>query len=461
MAITETWLKANLGKPRAKAMLRADRDGLGARISPKGKITFQLRHYFGGSRNARRVDLGSYPLMDLKKARGETLRLRAKLEQGEDPKIARQIEEVAIVTAGSFEDRFRSWHAAYCTKKKKSHREILRSFELYVFPTLGVLPVAKLSLHVWLPLLEALAEDVPGVAERVLTNAKQFLKWCRKRQLIEVNPLAEINASEDLQIENATEARALTDEEIRYVVRAMERSRMALKNRIFMMLCLIYGNRVGELRQALKSDFDFEAMRWTVPPENHKIGALTGKPLVRPILPVTEFLVRLAMKLNGKSRWLFPAGDADRPLTPAFAAAFPYNIMQYLRRYEAYEMPHWSMHDLRKTARTNLSKVTQWHVAEIALGHVLPGETRRYDGYDYYEELRQAYTAYLDRLAKLIGESRSVATNSRRRFDSRQHLVIPGIAVPIPTRRVDQLQIQDTPTLPENVCNGETAMPAA
>ena len=94
----------------------------------------------------------------------------------------------------------------------------MRSFEIYVFPTLGIFPVPKLSLHVWLPLLEALAEDVPGIADRVLTNAKQFLKWCRKRQLIEVNPLADINATEDLQIENATEARALTDVEIKYVV---------------------------------------------------------------------------------------------------------------------------------------------------------------------------------------------------------------------------------------------------
>jgi integrase len=442
MAITETWLKANLKRERAKTLERADRDGLGARVSPKGKITFQVRYYFNGSKDAKRVDLGSFPLMSLKQAREETLKLRAKLEIGEDPKIVRQIEDVAIVSAGSFEDHFRKWHEAYCTKRKKNHSDIMRSFEIYVFPTLGIFPVPKLSLHVWLPLLEALAEDVPGIADRVLTNAKQFLKWCRKRQLIEVNPLADINATEDLQIENATEARALTDVEIKYVIRAMERSRMALKNRIFLLLCLIYGSRAGELRLALKSDFDFERMRWAVPAENHKIGKLTGKPLVRPIIPVTESLIRLAMKLSGKSRYLFPAAGTDQPMTHSFAAHFPYNIMQYLRRYEGYEMPHWSMHDLRKTVRTNLSRRTPWHVAETALGHVLPGETRRYDGYDYYEELKQAYLAYWSHLANLIGESRSEISKTRRRFDPRQNLLIPGIESPMPTRRVDQLRLQ-------------------
>jgi hypothetical protein len=86
MSITETWLKANLQKHRAKPLVKADRDGLGARVSPKGKITFQLRYYFAGGKDAQRVDLGSYPLMSLKQARQETLRLRAKLEIGENPK---------------------------------------------------------------------------------------------------------------------------------------------------------------------------------------------------------------------------------------------------------------------------------------------------------------------------------------------------------------------------------------
>jgi integrase len=440
VAITETWLKANLKRQRAKPMVKTDRDGLGARVSPKGKITFQLRYYYKGSEDAQRVDLGSYPRMLLQQARAECQRLRGKLEQGHNPRIVRRTEEVAIVTAESLEGLFRKWYESYCTKKKKGHHEVLRSFEIYIFPTLGMLPVPNLTLHVWLPLLEALAEDVPGIADRVLTNAKQFLKWCRKRQVISVNPLADITASEDLQVEKAKETRTLTDGEIKCVLRAIERSRMALKNRIFTFLCLIYGNRSGELRLALKSDFDFIGMRWTVPPENHKIGKLTGKPLVRPIIPVTEFLIRLATKLSGDSKYLFPAVvGGDEPIKHSFAVHFPYNIMQYLRRYEKHEMPHWSMHDLRKTARTNLSRFTQWHIAEIALGHALPGESRVYDNHDYMKELALAYNAYWAHLAKLFAESRSETTTTRRRYDSRQHLELPGIDVSPPTRRIDQL----------------------
>jgi hypothetical protein len=63
-------------------MVRTDRDGLGARVSPKGKITFQLRYYYNGSEAAKRVDLGSYPAMPLVEARQETLRLRGLIEKG-------------------------------------------------------------------------------------------------------------------------------------------------------------------------------------------------------------------------------------------------------------------------------------------------------------------------------------------------------------------------------------------
>ncbi len=69
MAFSDTRLKANNGKERAALEERGDRGGLGVRITPKGKITFQLRYRYQGA--AKRLDLGSYPLMSLKEARSD------------------------------------------------------------------------------------------------------------------------------------------------------------------------------------------------------------------------------------------------------------------------------------------------------------------------------------------------------------------------------------------------------
>lgn len=55
--MTDAWLKANDGKERVALTERGDREGLGVPITPKVKITFQLRYRYDGK--PRRLDLGS------------------------------------------------------------------------------------------------------------------------------------------------------------------------------------------------------------------------------------------------------------------------------------------------------------------------------------------------------------------------------------------------------------------
>lgn len=85
----------------------------------------------------------------------------------------------------------------------------------------------------WLAILEELAEEVPSIAERILTNAKQVLKWAKKREIVEVNVLSDIYAKEDLGIEKNRGKRVLSDEEITMVWKAIDESKALLKNKIF------------------------------------------------------------------------------------------------------------------------------------------------------------------------------------------------------------------------------------
>jgi len=85
VALSDTWLKTNQGKGLSKTEVRTDRDGLSVRITPKGKITFQIRYRFDSK--PKHVYLGAYPLLSLKDASKESLRLRAKLEQGHNSRM--------------------------------------------------------------------------------------------------------------------------------------------------------------------------------------------------------------------------------------------------------------------------------------------------------------------------------------------------------------------------------------
>jgi integrase len=65
------------------------------------------------------------------------------------------------------------------------------------------------------------------------------------------------------------------------------------------------------------------------------------------------------------------------------------------------DMPRWTLHDLRRTGRSLMSraKVPSDH-AERVMGHVIGGVRETYDRYGYVEEKRDA----LVKLAALVGE---------------------------------------------------------
>jgi len=60
-----------------------------------------------------------------------------------------------------------------------------------------------------------------------------------------------------------------------------------------------------------------------------------------------------------------------------------------------------SMHDLRRTARTNFSAFTSRDVAELMVGHVMSGEQGTYDYYDYQKEMSKAYKKWWKKLSNL------------------------------------------------------------
>jgi integrase len=62
-------------------------------------------------------------------------------------------------------------------------------------------------------------------------------------------------------------------------------------------------------------------------------------------------------------------------------------------------MPHWTLHDLRRTARSLMAKVgVADNIAERVLGHAIGGVEGIYNRHAYFDEKADA----LARLAKLV-----------------------------------------------------------
>jgi integrase len=240
-----------------------------------------------------------------------------------------------------------------------------------------------------------------SITERLIVNSKQMLNWGVRRGLCADNVLLPITPKADFNIVKKTCSRVLTDDEIKMLWFALEHSRIAAKNKLFVKLCLMYACRNGELRLAKKSDFDFESNVWTIPVSNHKAGKKSKKPLYRPITDsIKPYLLELFALSDGD--FLLTNAGKKTQFSINAGVSLPYHINQWLRKNTDYDMAHWSLHDLRRTARTHFSSLCQPHIAEIMLGHTLPGEWMTYDQYAYLEEQRAAYSAWVDRLMGIV-----------------------------------------------------------
>lgn len=414
MSLTDNWLKANNGKICEKEYVKSDGDGLGARVSPRGKIVFQFRYRF--NKKSDRLDLGTYPYLSLKDARIKREEVRAKIQAGINPKaelVPVNVLNDLLATKRdlTFQEVFNIWMEKWCSKNKQSHHEVNRSFQIHIFesittedvilPSLADVPADALTTAIWLDRLEAIAENTYSIAERILINVKQCYEWGKKRDYFTHDPVKDISGEDDLMLERGTRNRHFSDQEIYLVVLAAQSSRMLTRNKLLLILCLFYGCRVGEFRLAKKGDFDFENKIWTVPADNHKTGRITGEPLVRPIIDEIAPYLHELIALAGDNDYLF--ADKNNVLVKnRFHLSIPSGINTWLLNKRGYDMEKWSFHVLRKTCRTNMSAFAAPHICEIMLGHALPKMWRTYDFYEYIDEQREGYTKWFYKLTEIM-----------------------------------------------------------
>lgn len=395
MAISDSYLKACLNKEREKVEEKADRDGLWVRVSKKGTVTFFYRYRFLGKQD--KMTLGSYPALSLKAARDDVEKWASVLVGGENPKVKRDLERGKISTRYTFEQLFREWHGIVCIQKG-NEAQVLRSFEIHVFPRLGKYPAADITVHNWLTILDNLAKAYSEVTRRIISNGKQCYSWAVKRQLLTTNPLSELTGR-DFGLKKGMGKRTLSRDEIALFWKGCDECRMSERNKIMLKLCLFYGCRISELRLAKKQHFDFEEGVWTIPPENHKTGAKTQRAIIRPIIADIVPLIKRVISL-AEGEFLF-SSKKDGPMGSGNHLSLPANLRLFMIKAYDVNVPHFTVHDLRRTARTNFSDLTDPHIAEIMLGHMLPGVWAVYDKHTYLDEMRVAYSKWCARLMSI------------------------------------------------------------
>ena len=99
------------------------------------------------------------------------------------------------------------------------------------------------------------------------------------------------------------------------------------------------------------------------------------------------------------------AGDVAISGFSKYKGRFDAGVLAELRKHdpEAQPLPTWTTHDLRRTARSLMSRagVSADH-AERALGHVIGGVRGVYDRYAYRDEKRAAFEALATQVNSIV-----------------------------------------------------------
>lgn len=389
MALTDTALKAL--KPRDKTYTVTDDRGLHVEVFPTGGIVWRYRYRLNGK--YEKLTLGKYPALTLKNARLKRDEAAQQVAMGESPAKKKQQAKVAgaeDATVADFAERFFKDIQARDRKNVTMPRRYL---EKDILPHIGSRPVRDIT-----------AEDVRSViwrkkeqgfdaaAGQVRGLLKRMFDYALTCGLIHANPVMALPMRHVYRA--AARERALTPDEIRQFLRAMQTSNIRRQFKIAFQLILMTLVRKSELMLAKWKDVHLDEGEWHIPVENSK----TGKPHIVYLSTQVQTLFKELKPLASSSVWVLPGrGTLAKPFASnALNQALKVSL-------QGQEIPAFTIHDLRRTASTLLHE-QGWpsDVVEKALNHTIGGVRGVYNRAEYAEQRRemlQAWSDYIDGLA--------------------------------------------------------------
>jgi len=369
MPLTDTL--ARNAKPAAKTVRMFDRDGLYLEVSPRGGKWWRLKYRFAG--REKRVSLGVYPEVNLKKARARTIEARQLLEAGVDPSENRRAAKAAQIegAANSFEVVTREWIDRQMKSWVKGHGErILTRFERDIFPWIGARPIADLTAPELLTTVRRIEKrGALETAHRALSNCGQVVRYAIATGRAKRDPTVDLPGA--LPPVRPTHFAAITEpKRVGALMRAIEGYEGSLTVRCALRLAPLVFVRPGELRHAEWTAMDLEGGEWRY------TVTKTNTPHVVPLSSQAVAVLRELKPLTGRGRYVFSsARSSQRPMSD--------NAILAAMRRMGIAKDEMSGHGFRAMARTILDEVLGFNrTAHLA-------ERRK---------MMQAWADYLDKL---------------------------------------------------------------
>lgn len=418
MAKVLTDLAIQAIKPKGKRQEIADPriDGLFLIVQPTGTKGWTYRYRYG--RKARRISLGTYPAIDMAKARTRAEAAVHALERGEDPSIAlfgpKREQYLSTADREAFGNLIRRFMHEHAIPSTRSWKETARLLGLTVTEHKGKPPtfedkpggiVARWSERpvggikrrdISEMLGDSLARGATVTANRELAAVRKFFSWCLGKSIIEVNPALGLpNPAPERRRD-----RVLSDDELRLIWLAADGEGFAFGDLV--KLLLLTGQRRREVSFASWPEFDLKVKHWLIPSSRTKNKRQHLVPLSNLALNVLTEMPRFQ-----GGTFLFGLGGSSGFSGYSKATA---RFNARIAELTEHQVKPWTIHDLRRTLATTMARLgVMPHVVEAVLNHISgskAGVAGIYNVWAYEPEKRAALNLWATHIEKITDPDR-------------------------------------------------------
>ena len=339
--------------------------GLAVRVTDTGVKAFVLVKRFPGNPNPTARSIGKVGALTLEAARAQAREWLAQLAAGRDPAKeaeARQRDTLKAVCEEWWQRKAQGYRSASAQRSR---------LERFIYPSIGSIPIREVRKSDIVRLHDRITdENGPVAANRAVELLTAIMNWHATRADDFRSPIVR-----GMTTAEVARDRVLTDDELRAIW-------LATANGAFgglIRFLLLTAARRGEAAELPWSEIT-EGV-WTLPAARNKVRQDLVRPLSAAALAVVDSQTRAGDFVFNGHRPLV----AFTPLKAKLDAASGTS--------------GWVLHDIRRTARSLMSRAgVPSDIAELCLGHVLPGIRQVYDRHKYIEEKRIAF----EKLATLV-----------------------------------------------------------
>lgn len=354
--------------------------GFGLRVSQGGTRSYVVMFYEGARK--RRVTIGKYPALGLGDARSEAKRILANVMLGEPPEMPSKAEPVLDFTKAI--DLFVETH---CRRNNRAAtaKETERLLRKHFAPKLGRMALGDITPQRIAGLVDQLL-DTPGEANHAFSAIRKFFNWAHERRHIDRSPCEGMR----LPTKPRARERVLDHDEIAKIYRTAVK--YPFPYGAIVQLLLLTAQRRQEIVGLRWSDVELDAKVITIPAERNKSGR-------QHVLPIPPMVGQILENLPRLGDLVFPARGRTDTTFSGFSKA--------KRTFDAAcDVSEWTLHDLRRTAATNMAGLgVPPHVVERILNHstgTISGVAAIYNRFQYVDEMRSALEKWEERVANVL-----------------------------------------------------------